>query len=142
MYIGLVSEEQQQVYRRISDRADVLLDHLIKTLLFPHALEVNHWKQEIFSFVNDVPKLRNNKKFPRKKLILQALSIYNDAVEAHVERVVLDEHDLNPVTTDAAYVLICVEEYQNWLASELSERGYVRSADVYRKIDEIIERSK
>lgn len=140
IYIRSMSESQTEVYRRVSDQAVNILEHLIKVIEYPDAQEVNHWKQEIYAFLNDVKKLRGTNKLPKSKLIFKGLSVSNDMIDKFIGRVHRTNKGLRSRNLDTSVILKCVEEYQHWLADSLSKEGLVDPDDVYSKIDEIINR--
>lgn len=137
IYIRAMSESQTEIYRRVSDKAANILEHLIKVIEYPDAQEVNHWKQEIYSFLNDVKKLRGTNKLPKSKLIFKGLSVSNDMIDKFIGRVHRTYINYQPRNNSAAFILNCVEEYQHWLSDKLSTEGLVYSDEVYAKIDEI-----
>ena len=137
IYIRAMSESQIEIYRKISDVSGELASHIIKLILYPHAQEVNHWKKEVYAFLNRVPKLRNTKKLPKASLILKGLQVYNDMVDSLIYQVTESEKDLVPVDVSEEYVLNALVSYQRWLANELSTKLIVVSKDVYKILSQV-----
>lgn len=137
VYIRSMSESQSDLYRRISDKADEIDRHIIRLVLYPHAQEVNHWKQEIYGFLNTMKKLRNTKKLPNAKFILKCLQISNDMTDALMYQVTRIEKELTPIDVSEDQVVEAIEGYQKWLAHELSTRGVIIPDDAYRVLSQV-----
>lgn len=137
IYIRAMSEPQAEVYRKISDQTGNIVEHIIKLVEYPDAQERNHWKQEIFSFLHRVSKLRNTKKLPSTKLIMKALTIYNDMVPELKNGVHRTYKNYTPRNLDDDKILSILLSYENWHANELSLHGLVIDEDVYDKLDEL-----
>ena len=138
IYIRAMSEPQAEAYRRISDQAAKILEHIIKLVEYPEAQETNHWKQEIFGFLNEVRKLRGSNKFPKSKLIYKALTVSNDMIDKFIGRVHRTYKDMIPRNLPEDIILSAVEDYQKWLAEQLSKEGILDPDDIYNKLDEVV----
>ena len=137
VYIRAMSEAQAEVYRKITDATPKIVEHFVKLTLYPNSRDCNHWKQEIYNFLNSVPKLRNNNKWPKAKLIIKALSIYNDSIDNFIERAT-EDYGSQQSSLTLNEIESWLKDYENWLADKLSEKGFVRSVDVYAKLDEML----
>ena len=138
IYIRSMSESQSRIYDKIADKAVSIDKHIIKLMLYPSAPECNHWKSEIYSFLNNVQKLKGSNKFPKAKLILKALTISNDMIDKLAWQVQCEEESLIPIHIEVDVLIRTIEAYQSWLASMLSSDGLVVPKDVYSKLDELI----
>ena len=138
IYIRAMSEAQAEVYRRVSDQAVRIVEHVIKLLEYPNAQEYNHWKQEIQAFLNEVPKLRGSNKFPKSKLIYKGLTRSNDVIDKLIGRAHRKYKDKTPLFLDNDVILAAVEEYQHWLSEMLSREGIIDSDDIYTELDYIV----
>lgn len=137
-YIKAMSDKKEVIYRRISDPSDRIIEHIIKLVLFSDSTYCNHWKQEIFGFLNRIPSLKSSGKYPKASWIYTALTIYNDQLSSMISDIKEDCSSLNARSITDASIENAVEDYQLWLANNLSENGRVRLQDVYNKLDEII----
>ena len=100
IYIRAMSEHQSKIYDNITSKVGQIDRHIIRLCLYPHATQVNHWKTEVMSFLCDIDKQKNTKKYPKKSFILKALQVKNDMIDAlryqveHIEKdsSVINEH--------------------------------------------------
>ena len=141
LYIRAMSESQAEIYRKVSDKADTILEHIIKLMLYPNSPSCDHWKAEIYAALNRVQKLRNNNKLPKAKLIYKALSSYNDVADNIINQVKQTE-DLTPSGMDAYDVVSVAECYQRWLSEKLSQEGAVVPNDVFDELNILLTYTK
>lgn len=137
LYIRSMSEVKHEIYRKIVDQSDMIVEHLMKILLFPNSEYIHHWQSEIYSFLPRVKKLRNTKKWPSKKFILEALSTNNDMLDTFIWQSIEEESELTPEYLDAEDALPYIEEYMDWLADQLSSHGGASPEGVRQKLEEI-----
>lgn len=135
IYIRAMSDKKEVIYRRISDPSDKIIEHIVKLLLYPDSQYCNHWKQEIYSFLNRIPTLKNNGKYPKADWIYRALTIYNDQIDVIVSDVKEEYSSLHAKDISIQEITYSIEEYQKWLANELSSKGRVKSQEVYQALD-------
>lgn len=136
-HIFAFARSQIDVYSKLADSSENVIDHLIKVFLWPDAQEQNHWKQEIWNFIRSVPKLKSSNKFPPyKKIKHEIWNSYEDVIYDHIE-LWIDEISESPISFDCEDVYHAIEDYMSWLADLLSEKGVVRSYQVYNKIEEL-----
>lgn len=126
-----------EVFSKLADNSENVIDHLIKVFLWPTVREQDHWKQEIWNFIRSVPKLKSSNRFPSYKQIKNEIwNSYEDVIYDHIGLWV-DEIEETPISFDCRDVYHAIEEYMSWLADILSEKGVVRSSQVYSKIEEL-----
>lgn len=136
-YIRAMSREKRKIEDHVCDKASEIDEHIMKLLLYPKSKSCDHWKAEIYGFLNHVYKLKPTHKFPKYKDILTWLRVNNDMLDKFVSRVIEDESDLIPEDVDIETLTRCIEQYQEWLATQLSEEGLVTKNAVYCKLNEI-----
>lgn len=134
--IGM-SDDLKSIRDKIRDQTDQLVEHLIKLALFPECDSIDHWRAEVYSFLNKVPRIKGKNSWPKYKLIREPLSIYEDMVDELVDHVKKDYKNLSPVPINPIKLQNMITAYNNWLASELSQRGRVDSDDVFAKLEEL-----
>lgn len=136
-YIKAMSYDRQKIQQDLRNVAKPLTDHLIKLYLFPNSQYENHWRKEIWGFLNRVPKARNNNKFPSARFIFDEISGYCDMSE-QLMYLMIDEYSpsLIPERLDSIELQSILEDYLRWIADSLSQFGVVRSSEVYAKLDE------
>ena len=146
-YIKGMSFSRSEVIDKIQRNIDQSINHIICLIAFPSCSAVNHWKDEIYSHLNDMYKLSGTKKFPKKQFIydytygkrqdLLTDERYFMKRLSDVERKegLQSEFDLDEVMTRVDEVCCA---YYDWLAQKLSTDGYVTHDEVIEKLTEII----
>lgn len=137
IYIRSMSEAQTEIYRDIKNASDQINIHILKILMYPSSENVDHWMHEIWSFLYIVKRLKSSKKWPKASFIKKALSTGNDMMPQYISIVLDEEDNLEPTWIRPEDALMCVEMYQDWLASQLSSNGVVKQSDVKAKLREI-----
>lgn len=136
-YIRAMSFDKQTISSNLVSKASPLTDHLIKLYLFSDCEYVNHWRQEVWGFLNKVPKMRHNNKFPSYKFIFDHVSGYCDMTEEIMYQM-LDKYSmLTPVRLDVDELKSILNSYFEWLSKELASRGVVDPSEVYSKLEEL-----
>lgn len=138
IYIRSMAEAKNKIYNKLTAKAPEINKHIIKLILFPNHTAYNHWKQEIYSFANQVQFVKGKNKFPKEKFILECLSIANDQTERYIDWIVKEYKDSTPEYAYPGQIQSAIEEYQKWVAHELSTQGFIVSYDAYDKLDEIV----
>ena len=138
LYIRAMSEYQKEIRRELSAKGKQVLRHLICVILYPDALEYNHWKDEIVGFIEDVDKVKGKNKWPKSKFIKDSISVQNDMIDAVIRQVNLKEREYTPRAVSTEEVLRGVEKYQDWLATELSANGIIDPYEAEDLIDAIV----
>lgn len=134
--IYAMSFDRRTLLNRLIKNLDPLMDHLIKLYLFPNTDYTNHWRKEVWNFLNRTPKMPNNK-FPSYKFIYQAISGELDITE-QLMYLVLDEYSKHtPTRFDAVELESKLDEYFQWLAEKLSTKGVVQSSEVYEELEKL-----
>ena len=138
MKILCLADTNQDVKNFLRNRTDSLFDHLIKIFLYSNLQECNPWKREVASVLSWVPKLKNRKKYPSVKLILdRTWFVYEDILDILIENIVEDMYE-TPEPYDFDYIYNKMELYFYWLAENLSKYGRVSREDIFNKLDELI----
>jgi len=137
-YIVAMSVDKQKIQNDLIDSGKQTVLHIIKLVLYPDSPSVNHWKQEIYSFLHDVPKLKGSNKIPEASFIFNAISSWDDMIDKLVIEVQDEEEVESSVEVNIDQLQTMISEYHRWAADELSSSGILRRSDVYSKIDEIM----
>ncbi len=141
IYIGRMTESQSNIYHIVSSKADLILENLIRLLMYPADVRCEEWKCNIYSALNRVPTLNNNK-LPKPDLIFRALSSYNNVADSIMWQIDWIEKSLTPVNLRLHEIIHVAERYQHWLADELSADGIVIPDNVYSELDSILRESR
>lgn len=130
IYIRSMSEYQSKIYDNLVSASNQVNMHLIRLLLYPDSRFVDHWMHEIWSFLYRVDKLKGSNKYPKAKFIRNALAVHNDTVENYIAVVKDLESELEPADVNIEDVIKLIEQYQAWIAEQLSKQGVVLQNDV------------
>lgn len=130
IYIRSMSEYQSKIYDNLVSASNQVNMHLIRLLLYPDSRFVDHWMHEIWSFLYRVDKLKGINKYPKAKFIRNALAVHNDTVENYIAVVKDLESELEPADVNIEDVIKLIEQYQAWIAEQLSKQGVVLQNDV------------
>ena len=68
-FIFAFSRSRTDVFSKLADNSENVIDHLIKVFLWPDVQEQSKWKSEIWNFIKSVPKLKSSNRFPSAKQI-------------------------------------------------------------------------
>ncbi len=63
-YILALSRYNKDIFSKLADSSENVIDHLIKIVLWPNMQEQNHWKKEVWNLIRSVPKLKSSNRFP------------------------------------------------------------------------------
>ena len=135
-----MSEYQKEIYRKLTSASEQIDKHIVRLLIFPNCRYEKHWKDEIFAFLSDINKLKGKNKWPKAKFIKDALAVHNDILQSYIYFVTDVESQFTPVNVELDVIESAVEDYQDWIAAELSTKGYVRLSEVHTKLDEILKK--
>lgn len=134
--------------KKLSDIGDYLegvtlplLGALAQLYLFPNTEYENHWREEVWNKLPDIPRTKGSHKLPKSSYILNnTWNLYKTGVRAIMNRAVAYEHELVPDKTRRRNVdefyNVC-NSYMEWIAAKLSSEGVIDPEDVYDKLDEL-----
>ena len=117
-------------------------DNLIMIFIWRYTSTVNHWITELYGSCDEISKLKSNNKYPKYEFILQHLwryweDCYYDKINKWLKDIERKENKLIPkFSKDNLYKFM--EDYHNWLAKQLSNRGYIELEDVKIKVYELL----
>lgn len=118
-----------------------IIRHLIKLWRYPHAAEVNHWRQEVYSFLYEVGRLKGSNKYPSVEFIMKNTYNVNKSDIPKwfngVSRTYDGKFESLDIRDDVDLMNKRIKEYFEWLADALSTDGYVFPEDVYSKLKEL-----
>lgn len=136
-YIKAMSYDKQKIEQDLRASARPLTMHLIKLYLFPSSQYVNHWRQEVRSFLYVVPRLKNSKKFPSFKLIMSNISGYADMCDTLMYTIISDYSSLDPERMDAAELEALLMQYFEWISRKLSQQGSIPAEEIYEELSKL-----
>lgn len=138
MKILCFAENRQEVARDLKKGSENLYEHLIKVWMFPNVSEQNHWKVEIGTkFMVKVDKLKNTKRYPSAKFILDhTWNIWEDALMDRIPAV-LEHIDETPLDVSYYNIYDAIHDYMTWAAEILSKRGVLNPKDCYNEVEQL-----
>lgn len=142
IYLTELADSKQQIRNDIVHEENNIIEHLLKCFLYKNSTgDYNHWKKEIYSFLNRIPKLRGSNKFPShnilKKFTIDRFGdVLKDWIPHDIRAMVVDGYPkIEDYNIEELYNAII--DYYEWLIKELSSNGKVENIQVYNKIDEL-----
>ena len=69
IFVTEFAESKKEIERELKPKTENIIEHLFKLYLVPEHTAVNHWKQEIYSFLHTIDKLKGSNKRPTKEQI-------------------------------------------------------------------------
>lgn len=141
--------ENLLLYRELADgRADIKSqlrnsekqrrENLMQLFIWRDSTTVNHWCNELYAICHEINRLKNNKKYPKEKFILQEIwgcweDCYHDRINNYIKDLERKEGQKVPdFSKDNLYDFM--KEYHEWLANKLSDKGFINISDVKDKI--------
>lgn len=146
--IGAMYNLKEQALRKSEMESDLrqmmprLIQHLIKCFIWKDTTgDLNHWCSEIAAFYQSVPKLKNTKKFPTYKYLMNITiekfeDVLNDRIKLTVEDLLYDGYKEIDYSANRVYNQII--EYFKWISNELSIKGMVSKSDIYKEVTKLI----
>jgi len=136
--------EKSAAAANIMSHISELNKHLIKCLLIQNNTGyLDHWGQEIYAALNDVPKLKHDKKLPDEDFIREnTIGYFEDRLPNKLDNIikVINKQEKTNITKYNKDLLYeCIIDYYNWLIPILAVEGEIDdSDDVKNKINELI----
>ena len=129
------AKDKMKVLDKLEDQSEPLIKHLVKYFLYPNHLSSSHWGDEIFSFLNNVSKLKKKNKRPTSEVILKSTwNVYEDSILEYIPTV---QEDYGISYVDSKTVYNDCKQYMVWLAEKLSDVGSVSRNSCKCKLKEI-----
>lgn len=135
-----MSRKRSQVAMDLEDITLQLTSHLIKLYMYPTSEDTSHWRQEIYNFLHNVPKLKMTKKFPSKQFILDnTININKEMIKIWYKIIDDDYSDNNNIYEyfDFNQMKNIILNYYDWLADNLSQQGIVSRKSVYNELERL-----
>ena len=118
-----------------------IIRHLIKLWRYPDSGSVSHWRQEVYSFLYEVGRLKGSNKYPSANFIMKNTYEVNKSDISKwlsgVSRIYDGKVESTSIRNDIDLMNERIKEYFKWLADVLSTDGYVFPEDVYSKLKEL-----
>lgn len=132
---------RSKIAEELEDNVQPIISHLIKLWRYPDAAEVNHWRQEVYNFLNRTRRLKGLNKYPSAEFIMKNTYDVNKSDISKwvngISKAYDEDFDSTSIRIDVELMNERIKEYFEWLAAELSIDGYVISRNVYSKLKEL-----
>ena len=117
----------------------MLISHLFKVYIMRDNESVNHWMDEIYSFCNDIPKLKGRNSFPKKEFIYKYLfgfmeDVFHQTYKRETANIEYKYGYECKYTEDELKEFIRL--YIQWLSEKLSNVGSVSNPEVHYWIED------
>lgn len=132
---------KKDIAASIESNTRSIIKHLIKLRMFKDSQYVEHWRKEVYNFLNEIPMLKNSHKFPSKQFILDnTINLHINKIQYFVTGIEKDSRyeGMYPNWDYNIYELKSnIIEYFGWISERLSEDGSVFQNEVFNKLDEL-----
>jgi hypothetical protein len=137
---------------KFADKLPHVHEHIIKLILMPDVLPVEHWKGEIATALNTISKIKG-RGYPKANMLFQwSYGDYEDELNnpgklRGMLRQVQEEYsDLSMLKIDLntlqQKVKVIMHDYLEWLCQLLPVDGYVEPSLCKKKLTEILEKER
>ena len=141
-----MANTKNQIIRDLNDHSDQIIFHLIYCYFWKNTTNnFNHWCQEIWSNINDLPRWKNTNKLPSYDQLCDwylntELEKINDYIDSKVisacyrEKII--EQDIPKY--NKSRLIKYIQAYFIWLIQILAEKGSITDLDVANKVKELL----
>ena len=137
-YVFSISTTRRDIAAKLEETTRQLVKHLIKLYLYPDYKDVQHWRQEVYSFLHSISKIKGRNKLPSSRFILA------NTIQSNLELIavwyynILDDYG-TPSNSKCSETELTrkVSNYYRWLADILSAQGEVSRKSIYNKLSEL-----
>ena len=135
--IFCMAQDKKSVREFLWPRAGQIIQHLLQIYMYPNIDATNHWGAEVYGFINKLPKLKHNNKYPSEKFILDnTWNIWNDAIIDMINSAI-KEYGQPQQDVDKNVIADLIYKYFQWLANHLSIEGQITKSDMVAYIKQL-----
>lgn len=141
VYIKSSAMKRSDLGADLEEVAVALLEALGQLYLFPKCEYTHHWRQEVWTALHRLPKLKNNNKLPSKQFIINHTW---EEYKGEMDYILICAREHEYLLTPEVDRLENVEEfssicfkYLDWLSGILSSKSKVLPSEVYQKLKEL-----
>ena len=136
------SKKLSDIGAEIEESTQLIVQHLAKLYLFPESRDVDHWREEVATFLNSVPLRKGKNKLPSAQFIYKNTFEANEAYIAQYYNVVCMDYvcDDNPVTLQPRSINDFVNKvklYYVWLSNNLSRFRVLPNLEIKNKLKDL-----
>lgn len=145
-FINELAVKKSALYVKLMNQSPPVIEHLLKIFYHrDHADTVFFWEKELYKFFHKVVLLKENKKFPSRNFLMDALWFSSsDLFDSRDHQEYVD--DINEdCATDFGYIGklspnakgFC-HDYMDWISGELSVNGTVSKEDIINEVEHLL----
>lgn len=147
LYIKAMSETKREVERKLRERADEVLEHIMKLVLMPDHPARNHWRKEIAMQLCTVHRFKGSNKYPSEQQIFDwtygawADELHDPGWMHNMMRRICKDYAVDsPYTLKEFSVKVnsLCKRYFAFVAQHLSNGRAIPAATIYAFLDEIM----
>ena len=141
------ADSKKEIERYLTNRTDIIVEHILYLILAPESDCVSHWQTEIYSFISSVKKLSATNKYPTQKQIYDWTyeKIQDCVTDVSWMSVLIEdacdkeniENNFNVHDISKQLNYFC-SQYFKWLSERLSSVGRVTRKDVISKLTSLM----
>lgn len=140
-YIKSAAMKRSDIGDYLEEQTLPLIEALAQLYLFPDSECKNHWRQEVWSTLYRIKRIKGKHKRPKADFIIQnTWKEHQDNVITMLDVAVEHENQLIPDTSrlnNSHKFESIVKEYIFWLAEQLSSTDILSPKACYNKLEEL-----
>lgn len=139
--IYAMSVSRKDLASEIETNTRIIFEHIAKLYYFQNDKDdINHWRGEVYSYFNQIKRLKGSNKFPSADFIFNnTYEVNTDSIQICMDDV-YEDYSVNHVPTREYNIYDytnIVKDYYEWLSTILSQRGRVSRNSVYAKLESL-----
>ena len=132
-----MAQDKKSIKEFLWPRGGQIIQHLLQIYMYPNLDTTEHWATEVYGFINKVPKLKYNNRYPSETFIIDnTWKVWNDTIVDMIKSAIKEygkpENDI-----DASVITDLIYKYFQWLAKQLSTEGQIRKFDMIALIQQL-----
>jgi len=137
---------RKNAVNKLTSIQDLVLNHMLCIFYWRDEKPINHWKKEVASFLDQIPRLKGNATLSYKTVYQELYGyisdILYDRIQSFIVGIMYKENYLLPDIEDPNVNNLkkFLDSFYDYISHELSTNGYILFADTYKKIDELLEK--
>lgn len=72
-YVCGMSKSAKDIRKSLSGKSEGIVTHLMRLYKYPENSSVNHWRGEVFNFINSVPTVKGYSRFPQPQWLADVI---------------------------------------------------------------------
>ncbi len=143
-YLIEMPDSKRDIETDVRQSTGRINEHLLKCLLIQDTTHnLNHWSDEVYELLSDVPKMKGNNKLPSEKMLYNCTIGYfgdflYERLDGYIEDISEQEHT-DIVYSNKQIIYDCIMSYYKWLIPILSHEGSVKQEEIKSEINKLIQ---